>query len=626
MKDMNENLLATLRDIVFSYNRKDPLPDDVELDPTTHIDPDDRDRIILRDIDLDVPPGTFTVIMGASGCGKSTLLYTFNGLIPNHIRGRFRGDVTVGDRDIPSERICDVADTIGMVMQDYEAQLFGTNVEAEVAFGPENLSVPRKQIDDRIDHALATVGLEDLDRLRSPAALSGGQKQRLVFGSILAMHPSLLVLDEPTTDLDPQGTADILNIITRLTGPEGPGEKADEPPVPGGPDSIVMVTHKIKQALSADRVVLFKDGTVFREGSPQDILTDVEALNAARVNIPSMVDVFHRLGWDKDEIPLTPEAAVPELIDSGCVWTPPAKRDDFLPVSPAGIGENIGDVLFEVENLVHTFETHKETIRAVDDVDLTIKKGEGVAIVGHNGSGKTTLAKHLNGLLKPDDGRVRWEGTDIREYTMAEIGQQIGFVFQNPDHQIFEKSVRDEVEFGPKNFGITGADLDQRVTEALETVELSDLEDSDPFNLSKGQRQRVALASVLATDPDVIIFDEPTTGLDIQQQQNFMDSVSRLNSNEKLTIVMVTHDMDLVARYASRTVVLEDGKKVADKPTRELFAEGEFLADWKLQPPHPVKVSNELASKMDISGALPALTEEELIDGLEFPQKEVANQ
>ena len=196
------------------------------------------------------------------------------------------------------------------------------------------------------------------------------------------------------------------------------------------------------------------------------------------------------------------------------------------------------------------------------------------------------------------------------------VGREVGFVFQNPDHQIFERTVRDEVAFGPENFGLAGEQLDRRVTEAIETVELDGLAEADPFNLSKGQRQRVALASILATDPDVIVFDEPTTGLDAAQQARFMDLVSRLNREDGLTVVMVTHDMGSVAYYAPRTVVMEEGRVVADAPTREIFADEDRLDSWELRPPQPVALSNALSRTLDPEGALPALSVGEVVESL----------
>ena len=597
-----EAIAARLRDVLFSYERDADLvdADSTDSDDPGSTDPDERDGPVLRGVDLDVPAGEVVVVMGASGGGKSTLLRTLNALIPGFVRGSFDGDVEVLGRDATATGTSDLAEQVGTVMQDYEAQLFSTSVESEVAFGPENLAVPPEEIGRRIDRALELAGLEDLGRRREPAGLSGGQKQRLVFASVLAMQPELLVLDEPTSDLDPKGARDVVEIVRSLAD-------GDE-----GPETIVLVTHEIEQALLADSAVLLKDGRLFRQGPTGEVFTDVDALRESRVELPPVVDAFDRLGWPEADLPVTVEEAADRVAEADRHWTPPEPSAS----APAGSGGDPGEVRFEATDVRYSYETDRGSITAVDGVDLEIRDGEVVAIVGHNGSGKTTLAKQLNGLLEPDAGRVEWRGRDVREYDAAEVGREVGYVFQNPDHQIFESSVRDEVAFGPKNFGIEGDELDARVEDAIETVDLGPLADSDPFALSKGQRQRVALASILATRPGAIVFDEPTTGLDADQQASFMDLVARLNREEGLTVVMVTHDMGSVARYAPRTVVMADGRKVADRRTRELFADRDALDRWQLDAPQPVRLSNELARREGFDDPTPALTVEEVVDGL----------
>jgi energy-coupling factor transport system ATP-binding protein len=605
-----DGIAARLRDVAFSYDR------DADLDAAVaeRSDPDERGGAVLRGVDLDVREGEVVVVMGASGGGKSTLLRTLNALIPGFIRGTFRGEVDVLDWDATRAETSEIAECVGMVLQDYEAQLFGTSVEAEVAFGPESLSIPPEEITPRIDRALAFAGLGDLGRRREPAGLSGGQKQRLVFASVLAMYPDFVVLDEPTSDLDPLGTRDVLEIVRSLTDDDPLDDVSAAADDWTGPETIVLVTHKIEEALLADRAVLLKDGQVYRDGPMEEVFTDVESLRASRVALPPVVDVFDRLEWTPDPIPVTVEDAVETIRASDRTWTPPA--DSAADEAPARTGRSPGDVEFALEDVGYAYDTDRGPVRAVDGVSTEIRQGEVVAIVGHNGSGKTTLAKQLNGLFDPDEGTVRWRGRDVSDLSMSEIGRHVGFVFQNPDHQIFERTVRDEVAFGPENFGVEGEELDQRVTEAIETVELGSLAEADPHALSKGQRQRVALASILATDPDVIIFDEPTTGLDAQQQTRFMDLVARLNREEGLTVVMVTHDMGSVAYYAPRTVVMADGRVVADGPTRELFADESRLADWRLRPPQPVALSNALARAAGREDALPALSVGEVVEGL----------
>ncbi|GAB7095081.1 energy-coupling factor transporter ATPase [Halolamina litorea] len=595
----SEDVAVRLRDVVFSYVRDATLPDPEVL--TGETDPDDREGPVLRGVDMSVPDSSFTVVMGASGGGKSTLLRTFNAIIPDFIDGSFRGEVDVLGVDATETRVSEMARDVGMVLQDYESQLFGTSVEAEVAFGPENLAVPPAEIEPRIQESLELVGLDDLAPHREPSGLSGGQKQRLVFAGVAATHPELLVLDEPTSDLDPKGTRDIVDVVNTLsTGDAAGGDWS-------GPDTIAMVTHKIEEALLADHAVLLKDGKPYRSGTVREVFTDTDALAAARVAVPPLVEAFDELGWPENDLPLLPAEARTRVEAADAGYEAPAD----LGVAPGGTGADPGDPLFELSDVRFAYETDRGPVTAVDGVDLTVREGEVVALVGHNGSGKTTLAKHFNGLHEADEGTVSYRGRPVPDYGMGEIGREVGYVFQNPDHQIFAETVREEVAFGPENFGLEGEELDRRVDRALETVELDGLDDADPFAFSKGQRQRVALAGILATDPEVIVFDEPTTGLDATQQRQFMDLVAELNREEGVTVVMVTHDMGTVARYAPRTVVMRDGAVADDLPSRELFGDDATLAEYDLVPPHPAACANA------IRGDEPtALTADELATAL----------
>jgi energy-coupling factor transport system ATP-binding protein len=605
--DRTREIAAALKRVVFSYDRDAPLPSEAELRADRA--PDDREGPVLRGVDLELPHGSFTVVMGASGGGKSTLLRTFNGIIPDFIDGSFDGDIEVLGRDATASRVSEMAADVGMVLQDYEAQLFGTSVETEVAFGPENLAVPPADIEGRIDAALELVGLSDLDRRREPSGLSGGQKQRLVAAGVVAMHPELLVLDEPTSDLDPKGTRDLLRVVATLTD-DSASDAAIGSDGWAGPETIVMVTHKIEEALLADRAVLLDGGRVAKQGPIETVFTDAEALAESRVAVPPLVEAFDRLGVSDDELPLLPGEAVETAREAGLSWTGHAAE-----TPPAETGRDPGAPLFSLEDVVYAYETDRGPVRAVDGVDLTVRAGEVLALVGHNGSGKTTLAKHLNGLHEPDAGRVVYRDRPVGEYSMGEIGREVGYVFQNPDHQIFAATVREEVAFGPENFGITGDALAERIDGAIETVGLEGLEEADPFALSKGQRQRVALAGILATDPEVIVFDEPTTGLDAAQQDRFMDLIARLNREEELTVVMVTHDMGKVATYASRVVVLDDGSVAFAGGVRDLFADEDRLAAHDLQPPHVVEAANALRA----GRGTPALSVDELVAGLGGP-------
>lgn len=581
---MSADPAITLADVTFAYGPETPT--------------------VLESVNLEIPRGAVTVIVGASGGGKSTLLSMLNGLIPNFISGEFTGSIQAGETDLTATRTNAVADTIGMVLQDYEAQLFGTSVTAEVAFGPENLGVEPAEIDARIDRALALADLSELDRRRPPASLSGGQKQRLVIAGVAAMEPSIMVLDEPTSDLDPAGTEALLAVLQRV-------RTTDPPDGWTGPETVVMVTHAVEEAIGADHIIMLADGGVAASGSPEEVLRDAAALRAARVGVPPLVTVFDALGVDKQDLPLTPPDAQALVDRAGFTYDPAVVPEG----APAGTGAQTGRALFDISELRFTYETDRDPVVAVDDVDLVIDRGAFIALIGHNGSGKSTLSKLLHGLLEPTAGAVTLDGEPLRSYSATERGRRIGYVFQNPDHQLFAESVREEVAFGPSNFGYSGDELDARVTAALETVDLMPLADEDPFKLSRGQRQRVALAGILATDPSCIIFDEPTTGLDATQHDQFMQLVGRLNRDEGLTVIMITHDMGTVARYAPRSVVMDAGRVVFDGRTRALFGDPDLLAGYQLRAPQVTQLAHTIAPH-----ATPALSEAELVDALGGPR------
>ncbi len=580
---MSADPAIALADVTFAYGPDEPT--------------------VLEGIDLAIPRGAVTVIVGASGGGKSTLLSMLNGLIPSFITGEFTGTITAAGTDLTTTRTNAVADRIGMVLQDYEAQLFGTSITAEVAFGPENLGVPPTEIDARIDRALALADLDAIDRRRPPSSLSGGQKQRLVIAGVAAMQPEVMILDEPTSDLDPAGTEALLAVLQRVQGSSPAADWV-------GPETVVMVTHAVEEAIGADHIIMLADGGVAASGPPEEVLRDAAALRAARVGVPPLVTVFDALGVDREALPLTPRAAETLIETAGFGYDP-----SVLPAgAPAETGADTGGELFTLDGVRYVYPSDREPVIAVDAVDLRIDRGAFVALIGHNGSGKSTLSKLLHGLLEPSVGTVTLDGAPLQSYSATERGRRIGYVFQNPDHQLFAETVRDEVAFGPANFGYSGADLDARVTAALETVDLTPLADEDPFKLSRGQRQRVALAGILATEPRCIIFDEPTTGLDATQHRQFMQLVGRLNRTDGLTVIMITHDMDTVARYAPRAVVMDAGRVVFDGQTRALFADPELLARYQLRAPQVTQLALRIAPE-----APPALTEEELIATLGGP-------
>ncbi len=538
-------------------------------------------RPALQNINGQIEDGTFVIVMGHGGAGKSTLCCALNALVPKFFRGEYKGRVLVKGKEVAQHKVAEMSHLVGLVLQDFEAQLFSTNVELEMAFGPENHCQPRQEIERRIQRYLAFVGLEKL-RQREPASLSGGQKQRLAIGSLLTLEPEILVMDEPTTDLDPEGREEILSVANSIRE-EG--------------RMLLIVDHEPEIAARADQVWLMRDGRLVAAGSPAEILVDAPMLESCGIKSPPTVELFHSLGWPGE--PITVEAAM-GLIQQHDLARRREGKLTAIPSQPAR-----GSLILEAEGLGYIYPTHH--VEALRGVDLSIREGEFIAILGQNGSGKTTLAKHFNGLLKPTFGRILVRGKPTTEYSHRELAQLVGYVFQNPDHQIFAKTVREEVGFGLKVFGENPNAIEKRVAEALEIVGLQGYEKKVPFTLTKGERQRVAVASVLAVQPRVIILDEPTTGLDNRHQRNTMEVLRRLNKCGH-TVIVITHSMWVAAEYTDRTIVLKDGSVLLDGPTRLIFANEARLAEASLRPSSLLRLSNWLGTQ--------ALTMEQMVKEL----------
>jgi energy-coupling factor transport system ATP-binding protein len=525
----------------------------------------------LEEINLSLDLGEFMMLMGPSEAGKSTLAATINGLIPHFHMGKLSGEVVVLGRNTKEYSVAQMAELVGMVFQDFEAQLFSTNVELEVAFGPENFAVAREEIKNRIDEYLNYVGLDGF-RNRPPSTLSGGQKQKLAIASVLALKPQVLVMDEPTTDLDPISKMGVFEITHRLC------KRNDL--------TLMIVEHETEEALFADRIGLINEGRLVKVGPTREILSDVDLLESLGVMPLGIPKFFKSVGVP--ELPLTPDEGV-ETFKSAGLQINQSAYDAMIAKEKTDL-EQFNVPLIQCSNLSHTY---KGEVKALKEIDLEIYRGEMVAIIGQNGSGKTTLAKHFNGLLLPTEGEILVNGKPTRDQGIFNLGKSVGYVFQNPDHQIFSEKVFDEVAFSPRIRKFSEGEVKQRVEEALAAVGLEGQEEEDPFTLTKSGRQRVAVASVLASNPDVLILDEPTTGLDYSEQRSMMNMVRRLNENGS-TIIFITHHMWVVAEYAKRAFVMKDGDIILEGTTREVFSQGDTLRDAFLRPPHFVQFTHRL--------------------------------
>ena len=506
--------------------------------------------------------GEAVALLGRGGAGKTTLVRCLNRIIPVLYSGKLQGQVRLFGRTLSTEGVGQLAGTVGMIFQDFEAQLFSTSVLHEMTFGLGELGLDSREVGERIAWALSQVGLEGFAR-RDPATLSGGEKQRLAIATVLAMRPRLLVLDEPTTDLDPLAKEKVLEV---LRGLKDQGL------------TILFVTHEVEDIREmADRLALMSEGRLAIQGPLEELLFQTDSLEENGVRPFPLARLRESL--QLPSLPWTPEEAH-RFLESRGIRLDHRRYQENVQKEQENRESCYGPALLQVEEIKFSYPNGVE---ALQGIDLEIRQGEFVAILGHNGSGKTTLAKHFNGLLRPRQGRVFLGGKDARSVDINWLAQQAGYVFQNPDHQLFAATVEEEVAFGPRNFGLRPPELQHTVAQTLEIMGLKGYEKCDPFGLTKGERQRLAVASVLASQPRLLILDEPTTGLDYQEQRRMMGLLKTLNEAGH-TVVIITHSPWVIAEYAHRAVVLSQGKVLADGPLREIFGQEQLLqkASFKL--------------------------------------------
>lgn len=517
----------------------------------------------LSDLDLSIEDGQFVAVMGHAGCGKSTLCMCLNTLIPRFIPGELRGELFVRGRALSNSTIREMGREVGLVFQDFESQLVSTDIEQELAFGPENYGVPREELRRRVDKYLSLVGLGAL-RERGQTNLSGGQKQLLAVASVLTLETPLLVLDEPTSDLDPANREEVLSIARRAAE---------------SGKTVVMVEHEPEAVIGADRILLMRDGHLVAYDSADKLLRDATLMEECGVRPLQLVELFQRLGFT--EAPLTLDEALALLGKAGRTvkWRPGAGTEDAA--TP---------VVLEARDLSYVYPSGDVT--ALNGLNLQLRSGEFLAVLGQNGSGKSTLGKLLSGLLRPTGGEVLFEGEGAA-LARSDLARLVGYVYQNPSYQVFATNVFEEVSFGPRNFGVPEAEIKSRVAEALKAVDLEGYEERDPFGLTRGELQRVAVASILISRPEVLILDEPTTGMDYRQQRSMMEMLTRLHEAGH-TLVVITHSMWVAAEYATRTLVMRGGRIILDGRTREVFTQEEALASANLKPPPVVQLSNRL--------------------------------
>lgn len=527
------------------------------------------ERLALDGISLSIEKGSFVGIIGRNGAGKSTLASAIIGLVPQFYKGAYGGKVSVAGMDAATVPVGELSRKVGLIFQNPFNQLSGAkdNVYEETCFGMQNFGIEPDEMRRRTDETLKMLGIYDF-RDRNPFDLSGGQTQRVAIASILVLHPEVIILDEPTSQLDPAGSDEVFKAVERLTE-EG--------------ITVIMIEQKIdKIAEYSDRMILLDDGKLIADGTPDEVLSR-EDLDAYGIIPPASVRISKALGYKDGQglYPATADKAVKLL--SGKIQFKQHIEDDKTTQSSERIS---------VQNL--SFHYH-EGLDILHDFSLSLD-GRTTAIIGQNGAGKTTLAKLLKGLLKPSEGKIILDGNDISSSTAASLAGSIGYVFQNPDDQIFKPKVIDEVMFGPLNIGMDDKDAKESAMEALSMVNLASASERNPYDLDLHERKLVALASVIAMDPDVIILDEPTIAQDDSGKQLIQKIIRELRDNGKL-VISILHDMDLVAASFERVIAMASGTIIADGTPREVFSNEEILKEAGLELPHITKLAKMLGSE-----------------------------
>ena len=527
----------------------------------------------IDEVDIQIEKGRFIAILGHNGSGKSTFAKHINALL---VPGG--GTMWVGGRDTKDEdELWNIRQSAGMVFQNPDNQIIATVVEEDVGFGPEKLGVPTKEIWQRVDDALEKVGMTEY-RYRSPNKLSGGQKQRVAIAGVVAMRPECIVLDEPTAMLDPNGRKEVIRTVRDL-------QKQEKV-------TVILITHYMEEVTDADYIYVMDKGKVVMEGKPEQIFSKVDLLKHYRLDVPqatAVADELIRKGFPVSAGTLTREALCREVVslarERGRIQDPLGKevyRDEVK-------SRPDGDPVLRLKNLNYNYNPGTAYEKhAMKGVDLDIWQGEFIGIIGHTGSGKSTLIQHLDGLIRATGGELFFQGENIYQegYSMKTLRQQVGLVFQYPEHQLFEADVLSDVCFGPKNQGLSDEECRQRAKEALQMVGFPEtLYNASPFDLSGGQKRRVAIAGVLAMRPKVLVLDEPTAGLDPKGRDDILDQIALLQKTTHMTVILVSHSMEDVARYVDRIIVMNRGEKIFDDTPKRVFRHYKRLEEVGLAAP-----------------------------------------
>lgn len=533
-------------------------------------------ELALDGVSFTVEKGEFIGIAGENGAGKSSLSQALLGLIPQFYKGAYGGSVTVGGMDARSTPVSELCRHVGLVFQNPFNQLSGAKdtVYDEVGYGLQNLGFPPEEIRTRVESVLRCFGIWEY-RDRNPFDLSGGQLQRVAICSVLAMNPDVLILDEPTSQLDPEGSEEVFHTVDELTKMG---------------ITIIMIEQKIeKLAGYCDRVLLMHQGHVVDYDTPRKIFSR-EDLYDLGVNPPAYTRFAraNALVFEDGTLPVT-HAETLELVKAS--GADRATLIASLRGMTAGVQmESAGAAAtFQVQDLRFSYVKGREVLHGLN-IALDHRP---TAIIGQNGAGKTTLVRVLKGLLKPDSGEIRYQGENLETKTVAELASRVGYVFQNPDDQIFKYKVLEEVMFGPLNIGMSQQEAEASAHEALRMVGLDEKAGENPYDLELSDRKMVAIASVLAMNTDVIILDEPTIAQSWNGREKIREIIQTQAAQGKL-VIAILHDMDFVANSFARVIAMAHGEILADGAPAEVFRNHPVLEKAALAAPPLYELLEEL--------------------------------
>ncbi len=532
-----------------------------------------RKQPALADLSLTIQRGETVLLLGPSGCGKSTLALTLNGLIPHSQDvAVFKGRVLVNGLDTRTTAPALLSQQVGIVFQDPEAQFVMPDVAAEVAFGLENLCLPPEVIRERISEALSMVGMAGWEHANA-WTLSGGQKQRVALASLLAMRPRVLVFDEPTAHLDPQGVREVFAVIAALKRL--------------GEHTLILIEHRLDEIMPLiDRVVVLgAQGELIADGTPQMVFNaHFEMLCALGVWIPQVTLLAAQLGLRP--LPVTLEEAEQRL-RTHFAHRAPAPRNGRVPVREPSAAQT--SPALEARDLSHRYGAHA----VLRQLSFSAPRGSFLAVVGSNGAGKTTLAHLLTGLLPIREGHLVINDRDARTLRAQDWSRQVGLVFQNPEHQFVAPTVRDELRLSARAIGLDAKRAEQRVDEMLERFNLARYADANPFTLSHGEKRRLSVATMLITDQPILVLDEPTFGQDYQNAQAIQSLLRGLHA-EGRTLIVITHDMALVAEQAQQVLVMHQGRILAHDTPAAIFAQEALVEQARLSLPPIAQLARRL--------------------------------